>query len=96
MNEILSFIQSNIIISVAVATFILVQVIKQFVTDKRYMTVVAIVLGVILAGASNGGFSFEIFVKGLASGTMAIVLYDYGFEKLSASKDNAEPYVKGE
>lgn len=95
IEEIMQFIQTNFIISVAVATFILVQVIKQFVTDKRYMYVVALVLGVAGAFALNQTFTFEIFVSGLASGAIAIVTYDYGFDELTKLK-GAEPYKKGE
>ena len=95
IGEITAFIQDNFIISVAVFTFILVQVIKQFVTDKRYMYVVALILGVAGAVALNKSITFEIVVAGLASGSIAIVTYDYGIEQLF-KEDKSEPYVKGE
>ena len=87
INELALFIEQNFIISVAVFTFLLVQVIKQFVEDKRYMYVVALVLGVIGAVAFNQAITFEIVVSGLSSGAIAIVVYDYGVEDLFKGED---------
>lgn len=95
VEQIIQFIQANFIISVSASTFILVQVIKQFVNDKRYMYVVALVLGVAGAVALNQSITFEIFVAGLASGAVAIVTYDYGVEELTKDRGE-EPHRKGE
>lgn len=82
-DQFVDFVSNNFIISVAVAVFIIVQVVKQFMPDKKYMYVLALVLGIFGALAFNEfRVTFDIVVAGLASGAIAIVFYDYGFEDL--------------